>query len=266
MKKLNCLLVSAASLLAGSSYLLWHTLDTQTDKARIEPDAHKIINQGSRERGDAGSPAVRKGELMHQHSPNPWQTSPFEVADGERKVPNFDSLPPVDPARIVEPEKEIVSDGELARRKKMIALGYMVPTDYYSKDVKTLKQLAKAGDAYAMVHLGEKYYFELNGQIANPEFERGLDYPVAAKQAFKDALVAGNVRSAGIIAEIYFQEKNPTEAYAWHLVSDQLGDDISAEWFRRTDMAKQASPEIRQAAAIRAAQILRELKLPKKSS
>ena len=63
-----------------------------------------------------------------------------------------------------EPEKEVVSAEELARRKKMAALGYMVPTDYYTKDLKTLRQLAQAGDAYAMVHLGEKYAFELNGQ------------------------------------------------------------------------------------------------------
>jgi len=86
-------------------------------------------------------------------------------------------------------------------------LGYLVPPSYYTKDLKTLRQMAKAGDAFAMVHIGEKYAFELNGQRNHPEFDPNMDYPSAAKQSFKDALIAGNIRSAGIIAELYYQEK-----------------------------------------------------------
>ncbi len=198
-----------------------------------------------------------------------WQGSPFllgqAVTDGTGKLPDDKLLAVESPEVLGTPEPEIIPPAEAARRKKMIELGYMVPTEYYSKDLKTLRQMAKAGDAYAMVHIGEKYYFEMQGQLTHPEFDRNLDYPNAAKQSFKDALVAGNIRSAGIIAEVYYQEKNVTEAYAWHLVSDQLGDNISAEWFRRTDMAQQASAEVKQAAAARAAQIIEELKLKKKT-
>jgi hypothetical protein len=130
----------------------------------------------------------------------------------------------------------------------MAALGYMVPPDYYGKDLKTLRQLAKGGDAYAMVHLGEKYYFELNGNKSNPEYENGTDYPAAAKESFKLALAAGNIRSAGIISELYLQENNAVEAYAWHIVSEKMGDSISADWFRGTRLAQQASDGLKREA------------------
>ena len=264
MKKMNIVLTVSATLLVGSSYVLWQSMTTQEQR---ELAAASVSSAAGKDKVEFASSASRP-DVGHAHGEkaNPWQASPFQVAGTPTAIPNFGPMNKLDPAQVPEPEKEVVSPEELARRQKMKALGYMVPTDYYSKDVKTLKQLAKSGDAYAMVHLGEKYYFELNGQTTNPDFEQGLDYPAAAKQSFKDALVAGNVRSAGIIAELYFQEKNPTEAYAWHLISDQLGDDISANWFRRTEMAQQATPAIKQAAATRAAQIMSELKLAKKSS
>lgn len=132
------------------------------------------------------------------------------------------------------PDKEVISEAEAARRKKMTQLGYDIPPDYYTKNISTLKQLARKGDAYALVHLGEKYYFELNGQKDNPEYDPKADYPALAKQSFTQALAAGNVRSAGIISELYLQENNVVDAYAWHLVSKRLDDNISAEWFQKT--------------------------------
>lgn len=268
MKKINIVLSLAIVTFVGSSYVLWQSINAQEQRELATSAVNSAATANEDFKGASQGTESHKLGDHHEHRSlaNPWQSSPFQLAGSPASVPDLGPMTKIDPQTVPEPEKEVVSAEELARRKKMAALGYMVPTDYYSKDVKTLKQLAKAGDAYAMVHLGEKYYFELNGQTANPEFEQGVDYPAAAKQAFKDALVAGNVRSAGIIAELYFQEKNVAEAYAWHLVSDQLGDDISANWFRRTDMAQQATPEIKQAAATRAAQIMSELKLSKKSS
>ena len=268
MKKVNIYLAISIGLLAASSYLFWDSIHQQ--------EQAQSLNQLDRQH--AGKEMIQpqstlRGEHDHAHAhavhaaaslANPWQESPFHMGSSASSASSNTSTQMA--GTLPEHEKEVVSAEELARRKKMAALGYMVPTDYYTKDLKTLRQLAQAGDAYAMVHLGEKYAFELNGQTTNPEFEQGVDYAKAAKQSFKDALVAGNIRSAGIIAELYFQEKNATEAYAWHLISDQLGDDISANWFRRTDMAQQATPAVKQAAQARAAQIMAELKLSKKST
>lgn len=263
MKKMNLVLLGGASLFIGSSYFLWNTLEQRHESKLSEPDLHSSPGKEQVRSGAHTLPqplTSSSSRPTSQSLANPWSTGPSPHADADHNAASSSSE--LSPS---EPEKEVVSAEELARRQKMQALGYMVPTDYYTKDLKTLRQLAKAGDAYAMVHLGEKYAFELNGQKTNPEFEQGIDYAKAAKQSFKDALVAGNIRSAGIIAELYFQEKNVTEAYAWHLVSDQLGDDISANWFRRTEMAQQATPQVKQAAQLRAGQIMAELKLTKKA-
>ncbi|MCX7206912.1 MAG: hypothetical protein NT086_13200 [Proteobacteria bacterium] len=157
------------------------------------------------------------------------------------------------------PDKEIISTEEAARRKKMEALGYMVPADYLTKDVQSLKKLAKSGDAYAMVHLGEKYYFELNKNPENPDYDPQTDYANQAKSTFKDALVAGNIRSAGIISELYLQENNLIDAYAWHLISDRLGDSISADWFRTTKVYTEASDQLKQAAKAKLPGLIAEL-------
>lgn len=252
----------AALILAG---ILWMSSGEQTRNSTVV-----IAPDGKRD--EPASTQSPKDSLSEKGGPNrdqhgAWQASPFQIADGKTNsgvLPEMPALAAAAPADKAEPE--VVSPEEAARRKKMADLGYLLPPEYYNKDLKTLRKLAKAGDAFAMMHMGEKYYFEMNGQTNHPEYESTMDYANAAKQSFKDALAAGNIRSAGIIAELYFQEKNTTEAYAWHLVSDQLGDSISADWFRRTDMAMQASEAIKQAAALRAAQIIEELKKTKKYS
>lgn len=267
MKKLNYILLLGGGLLVGSSYFLWSSLQTKQAVQVEQQGEHKHAGKEQALHDPLANQtdvSVSLSRVDNHRLANPWESAPTvsgELAQGDAaRTQGTMSL-----TEMAEPEKEVVSAAELARRQKLQSLGYMVPTDYYTKDLKTLRQLAKAGDAYAMVHLGEKYAFELNGQTSHPEFEQGVDYAKAAKQSFKDALVAGNTRSAGIIAELYFQEKNVTEAYAWHLVSDQLGDDISANWFKRTEMAQQASAQVKQAAQMRANQIMTELKLSKKS-
>jgi hypothetical protein len=173
---------------------------------------------------------------------NEGQLSPFAAAAPNAKPASGTAGKPA-----LAPEPETVPPEEGARRKKMQQLGYLVPPDYYQKSLATLRQLAASGDAYAMVHLGEKYYFELNGQPNNPDYQSGVDYPAAAKQAFSGALAAGNIRSAGIIAELYLQENNPIDAYTWHLLSKRLGDSISAEWFEKTTLFANLSQAQKQA-------------------
>ena len=249
-------------VLAATAVLIyWLPSDDQRLGVTQDEAAPALSTQGNTQ-------SMSKQKQSSQSSAkNDWSASPFELADGTdvQLTPQANSVTAAQ-SMLALPEPEIITPEEAARRKKLHDLGYMVPPEYYEKNLKTLKQMAKKGDAYAMVHLGEKYYFELNGQTQHPEYESNVDYNRAAKQSFQDALAAGNVRSAGIIAELYFQEKNSLEAYAWHLVSGRLGDDISAEWFSRTDMALQASLELKQAAERRAAEILEEMKRRKKQA
>lgn len=262
MKKMLLIGLGTSALLM--SFGAWHWLqnDTSNSITSSMPLADKSTTQQSMLH--TSNPIDEHAE--HSHGTG-LQASPFALANlSPEELAQRAKQAPSQPQNMAAlPEQEVTSPAEAERTKKLQELGYMLPPEYYSKDLKTLRRMAKAGDAFAMMHIGEKYYFEMQGQTQHPDFEKNMDYAKAAKQSFQDALAAGNIRSAGIIAELYFQEKNPTEAYAWHLVSDQLGDNISAEWFRRTEMAMQASDAVKQAAATRAAQILAELKLKKKT-
>jgi hypothetical protein len=160
-------------------------------------------------------------------------TAPFATGGELPAVANQGAMANA-PTGTSAPDKEVMSEQEAARRKKMTQLGYDIPPDYYTKNLDTLKKLAHKGDAWAMVHLGEKYYFELNGQKNNLEYDTKANYPALAKESFTQALAAGNIRSAGILSELYLQERNMVDAYAWHLLSKRLDDNISAEWFQKT--------------------------------
>ncbi|AZP12321.1 sel1 repeat family protein [Undibacterium parvum] len=261
MKKLSYLIGLVVLVGLAVTLILWPvspSVSTQPGLAQQsengQPGSEKFRADGKPD----GTQSIR------QNSGNNLHASPFELGPANTEtslnMPNNQAS-----NSLVElPEKEEISPREAARRKQMEQLGYMVPPEYYTKDLKTLRKMAKAGDAFAMVHIGEKYAFELNGQKDNPEFDPSMNYPDAAKQSFKQALVAGNIRSAGIISELYFNENNALEAYAWHIVSEQMGDSISADWFRLNDMSKNASPQLKTTAAARALQIVAELDLLRK--
>lgn len=220
--------VIAVAAVIGVAMLSWLQTGGNTDSPHAavptgqpQSSAMAHTDKTHHHAAEANTPAV----MIHD------QPSPF--VGGSMVGPMVDAKGPLE-TPVAAPEKEVISPEEAARRKKMAALGYMVPPAYYSKNLATLKEMARQGDAYALVHLGEKFYFELNGQKNNPEYDPAMDYPAAAKKSFSEALAAGNIRSAGIISELYLQENNVVDAYAWHLLSKKLGDSISAEWFEKT--------------------------------
>ena len=262
------ILTVTAAIVAGTIYLI-QSSDSEIVSAKISKDTVATGGMIDRQNGSPSSALNTQTKTLASNAGG-LLASPFAIGSpvngSNLGLPATTVSASATDSASQTPEKEVITPQEAARRQKMEQLGYMVPPDYYNKDLKTLQKMAKAGDAFAMVHIGEKYAFELNGQTNNPEFDSKIDYASAAKQSFKEALVAGNIRSAGIIAELYFQEKNSMQAYAWHLVSDQMGDSISADWFRSTDMAKNATPELKNAAATRAAQIISELKAMQKKT
>jgi TPR repeat protein len=235
--------------------LVWMSVD-----GKFSSETNSLTTESHQKNQEQSSSEARptNGEKSGTATTFGMQASPFELGQPSAETPH-DTQGKADSQMksiVALPEQESNSPEEVARRKKMEKLGYMLPPSYYTKDLKTLRKLAKAGDAYAMMHMGEKYYFEIQGQVNHPEYEQGMDYKKSAKEIFQDALIAGNIRSAGIIAELFYQEGNVVEASAWFIVAAQLGDDISAEWFSRTQMSKQATQEIRNAASSRAVSIM----------
>ncbi|MDW5416105.1 hypothetical protein R6242_05915 [Iodobacter sp. CM08] len=254
MKKQNWMI--ALALLGGSVVYLWQSpisMSALVKGAGLQQDKLAALSSA----GVSASAASTAASSLSQSAM--LQASPFaknksiDLSSDELKTdPHLNTA-------LMTPDKEVIGPEEAARRKKMEALGYMVPADYLTKDLQSLKKMAKAGDAYAMVHLGEKYYFELNKNPENPDYDPQTDYANQAKSTFKDALVAGNIRSAAIISELYLQENNLVDAYAWHLISDRLGDSISADWFRSTKVYTEASEQLKQAAKAKLPVLIAEL-------
>ncbi len=247
-----------AGLMLGVAGLLWLVYDKNDAATSKDVSA----SSAAAKRGDEAYLNQQAGAnarlAVAPTNAASWGSSPFALgtpgADASNANPTAASA-----ASVTAPEPEIISAAEAARRQKMEKLGYMLPPDYYRKDLASLKKLAKTGDGFAMMHLGERYYFELNGQPQHPDYDAKLDYRDLARQEFMASLVAGKVRPAGIISELYLQEHNVVDAYAWHLLSDKLGDSISAEWFKRTRDYQALTENDKQLAQARLAEIQNRL-------
>jgi len=167
-----------------------------------------------RAKGSDIANANGKRDARDENAPggSSWPGSPFgsgQVATGET---------PPRPAYII------------ARQKKMESLGYGSPPEYYEMDLKTLKKLAKQQDVFALLQLAEQYYNEERRLSSDPEFPRNEDPKQLAKQYLANAAGAGHSRAASILARHYFEENDPVNAYAWRLVSEQIGDGTNPVW------------------------------------
>lgn len=174
--------------------------------------------------------------------------------DDDPAAPSFNPALPVRPSTspVVVPEKHQVAlvtnstqgtrsqenemqalDKRIAlRRKKMAGSHYATPHEYDSMSLKTLKELAKKGDVFAMLQLGEQFYSEGAELRSNPEYET-VDNKLVAKQYFADAVAAGHIHIADILVAKYVEENNLVDAYAWHLLSKRFKDVGIDELYRR---------------------------------
>lgn len=118
----------------------------------------------------------------------------------------------------------------VARQKKMQALMTGSPPQYYSMKLGQLRELARHGDADAMMQLAEQYLHEDGRLRTDP------DYPVAentrdlAKGYLAEGLFSGRIRAAALLSKELFDENKLGEAYAWRLVSEKLGDSVNPLW------------------------------------
>ncbi|MBU6951087.1 hypothetical protein [Hahella sp. HN01] len=122
-------------------------------------------------------------------------------------------------------------------------MGYLIPPELHSYDLTTLESLATQGDTNAMVHLGERYLYFIKDNPRHPDFRKDVNYPALAKSYFGEALKRGHKHAAAILSEAYFSEDRMVEAYAWNIVAEKLGDQLSVDWFRSTDKYQTLSDE-----------------------
>ncbi|WP_137936910.1 hypothetical protein [Chitinivorax sp. B] len=158
-----------------------------------------------------------------------------------------------------EPDIQLPTPEEVAQKQQMEKLGYLIPPEYYQMELSALRELAEKGDTFALVHLGERYYFDIKKRQSGPDFEAGVDYTQLAIKSLAEALARGNAHSAAMISEIYLVENKPVEATAWNLIAERMGDQLSVDWFRRTKDYQQLSANDRRTAAQQAEQLQQAL-------
>lgn len=151
-----------------------------------------------------------------------------------------------------------LSEADLKVNAQLKKLGYLIDERYYKMSLAELRESAGRRDAQALTHLAERYLFELDGR-PGPEHQAGFPYREAAREALRQAFQLGNAHAAAMVSESWLLERKPVEAAAWNLVARRAGDQLSADWFIRTDDYKQLSAAQRADAAQRAETLWRQL-------
>ena len=135
------------------------------------------------------------------------------------------------------------------REKTMRALMIASPPQYYTMALATLRELARTGDADAMLQLAQQLSNEEARLRADPDFPAGADARALARQYLADALLAGRIRAAALLSRQLFDANQVGDAYAWRLVSEQLGDGVNPAWGADTNQFAGLSAAEKAAAA-----------------
>ncbi|UTY60206.1 hypothetical protein [Massilia sp. erpn] len=202
MKKFFALAAMAAILL----YFAWPSGQNTVPAAPSAP----ITTAASA----AGKTAVPAAPAISGAPDSPsWARSPFG-----RAVPLADSRP-----RPIERRKE-----------QMKAGGYYTPEEYFTLPLKELQTRAKAGDIYALLQLGQQYYYEGPALQEEEGYQLDEDPRFVGKRHFAAAAVGGHGQMPAVLAQLYAAEGDMVNAYAWQLFGEQLGE----HYAKRLDISK----------------------------
>lgn len=106
------------------------------------------------------------------------------------------------------------NDDVQSRRRRMKHGGYSTPDRYHSLTSTYLVEMAKTGDVYAMLQLGDRYSYE-DLDARTPGLSPYSGDKDIGKRYFIDAANAGHHEIVQVIIQMYAQDGNPVTAHAW---------------------------------------------------
>jgi hypothetical protein len=109
------------------------------------------------------------------------------------------------------------------RMEKMRKAGLKTPEKYFSMPLKTLQELGKEGDVFALLQLGQQFWDENATLEQDPDYDFTVNPKVLASRYMNEAFLAGYNHAALVLAERLAQQ-SPTDGYTWALVAQQFGD------------------------------------------
>ncbi|MDT8999778.1 hypothetical protein RQP53_10910 [Paucibacter sp. APW11] len=250
-----------AAALGAAALLVWYWQDEQAEQQRL---AAQQAAEAAQRAADAG-----KNTGLRDLFATP---APASSASGTQSGDAWQALNAAaaqhsgEPGEAAEPKLEPETAEQLALNDSLRRLGYHIDERYYRMPLAELRRTAASNDRQALTHLAERYLFALDGKPTEPEFEPGFAYRDAARQALQQAYLAGNLHAAAMISEAYLIERRPTDAAAWNLIAQRVGDKLSADWFLTTRDYQQLSDEQKQLAARQADTIWAQLEARKRSN
>lgn len=257
----------AVALLASGLFFVWWQQDEAAqaqaqrqaeEQARAAAAASQAPEPGNalRDLFGAVDQPLPRGPVASAPGQGPaGNNNPWQMAGASTEA--ADALPAAPPE--LSPEDKAINEN--LRR-----LGYQIHERYYQMPLTQLRQAAAAKDVQALTHLAERYLFALDGKPKEPEHEPGFPYREAARTALTEAYLRGNLHAAAMISETYLLEKRPLDAAAWNLIARRSGDELSADWFLRTQDYQQLGEAGRQEAAQKAEALWAQLEQSRKKS
>jgi len=257
----------AGTLAALAGLLAWwsRSEDAAEAQRQAEQARTKAAAAAAASAGPAGGlrdlfmavdqPLPQRGAASGTGSQDPWQLASMAGRAGAAAEAGGASAgePPTG-----------LSEEDKAVNEKLAALGYQIAERYYRMPLSELRQAAARKDVQGLTHLAERYLFALDGKPQEPEHEAGFPYREAARSALTEAYLQGNRHAAAMISEAYLLERKPLDAAAWNLVARRAGDELSADWFLKTQDYQQLSEASRQEAQRRADALWEQLEAKKK--
>lgn len=249
--------LTMAAALGAFALLGWYWQDERAEQQRQQAQAEAEAAQRA---ADAG----KNTGLRDLFTPIPSGASPASAADGASNDPwqlaqrSGAEAPTADMGTNEAPDEQ-------AFKQQLRQLGYHIDERYYRMPLATLRQAAAEQDRQALTHLAERYLFALDGKPQEPDFEPGFAYRTAAREALQQAYLQGNLHAAAMISEAYLLERRPTDAAAWNLIAQRVGDKLSADWFLATKDYQQLSDAQKQDAIKQADVIWAQLEARKRN-
>jgi hypothetical protein len=122
------------------------------------------------------------------------------------------------------PSQRSVEQRAQERKLVMEKNHYSTPAAYFTMSLKELQARARQNDVFALLQLGQQYWAESEEIATDPSYDKATSPQNTAISMMSAAATQGHSHAATITASMYESQGQGLQAYAWMLISEQMGD------------------------------------------
>lgn len=220
-------IVVVACALGGMGALL-HVLDAQDGEPVARGTPKVAVQNHTLPAGAAVAPAVPG---------NPVYWSPFSASSATATVKTMDE-------RIA------------ARRELMKTMGINTPEEYFRMSLGELRKRAASKDVMALLQLAAQFEGENDALEADPDYDFSTSPADQQTKYLTEAVSAGHLHSASILARRHLASGAPVDGLAWQLYAEKLGYAREQAWASKA--FSHLSPDQRQRAEMKASTLYQQ--------